>query len=358
MQITRLEVSYFRNLSAVRLSPGPSLNILYGANASGKTSLLEAIHTLCMGRSFRTLRSQQIVQHGHEALTVFAALQDTVQHRLGMQRHTDNRIEIRLDGQPLRSRAELVALLPLQLLTPDSINLLLGAPRYRRHYLDWLMFHVEQGFYRYWLDYQRLLKQRNSLLKTQQLSMLATWEEPLVRLGEALDAMRKQLLEQLSPYVDRLVKQLLPEQSVRFAYRQGWRQDASLAQALQDSLASDRRHAVTSVGPHRCDLSITTAERRPVTEVFSRGQLKLLVVALYLAQMEFLATLSGKRSLVLVDDLPAELDPQHRQLLLSLLHSHCQQVFITSTDAALLDYSAWPETKVFHVERGQIKEVV
>lgn len=358
MHITRLELSQLRNLSSVSILPAPGLNILEGRNASGKTSLLEAIHMLCMARSFRSLRTSQVVQHGHASLTVFAQLQDSqLQHRLGLQRFTDNRLELRLDGQPLRSRAELVSLLPLQLLTPESTQLVTGSPRGRRQFLDWLMFHVEHGFHSDWMNYQRLLKQRNSLLRSRQLTTLKQWDLGLISYAEKIDTARKGLVAAIQPFMHGYFEKLLPGMEIALHYKQGWRRELSFENALAESLATDSRQFVTGVGPHRCDLVLST-DKRQVADVMSRGQLKLLVVAMHLAQMDYLRSTRNKSSIVLIDDLPAELDAQHRALLLRILDEHEHQVFITTTDRSQLDCCDCKEVKVFHVEHGQIKEVV
>ena len=358
MYISRLELSQLRNLSSVSIRPAAGLNILEGRNASGKTSLLEAIHMLCMARSFRSLRTSQVVQHGHSSLTVFAELQGIrAHHRLGLQRFTDNRLEIRLDGAQLRSRAELVSLLPLQLLTPESSQLLTGSPRGRRQFLDWLMFHVEPSFHADWMNYQRLLKQRNSLLRSRQLDTLRQWDQGLLAYGNKIDIARKRVVGDLQSFMQVYFIRLLPGKDIELRYRQGWRQESTFEDALGESLLSDSKQFVTGVGPHRCDMALSI-DKRPVVEVMSRGQLKLLVVAMHLAQMDYLRSKRGKSSIVLIDDLPAELDAQHRGLLLRILDEHEHQVFITTTDRSQLDCIDCAEVKVFHVEHGQIKEVV
>lgn len=360
MFISRLEVRQLRNLTSVSLHPCRGINIIEGANASGKTSLLEAIHLLCLARSFRTLRTSHIVQHGASRLTLFAEIcSGQIHHRLGLQRDTDNRLELRLDGRQLASRSELVSLAPLQLLTPESSSIITGSPRGRRHFMDWLMFHVEPGFHPLWLNYQRLMKQRNSLLRSgKQLETLPQWDRSLIHHGQQLDVLRKDMLEQFIPIIKEYSALLLPDLQLQIKYRQGWRAGVSLEAALHDSMQSDRKQGMTTVGPHRCDL-VFESESRPVLELLSRGQLKLLVVALVLAQMKYLSQGTGKQSIMLVDDLPAELDAAHRQLLIDLLSSGCEQVFITTTERRLLGVDIQgEENKMFHVEHGQVKEVV
>lgn len=358
MILERVEVSAFRNLTSVSLSPTPGLNILEGSNGSGKTSFLESIYMLAMARSFRTHKSAKVVQHGHQALLIFSIFKDdTTSHKLGIQNYIDNRMQIKLDGELLQSRSKLVQELPVQIITPESISLLTGSPNERRQYLDWIMFHVEPSFHLHWTQYQRALKQRNVLVRQGQIHELPYWNSVLIDNGEKIDALRSALVTNLQPFIDRYVDELIPGLSVTATYRKGWRRDFSLEEALTASVDADISSKYTTVGPHRSDL-IMRCDELPVIDTFSRGQLKLLLCALKLAQLDLFHERTGKTAVVLVDDLPAELDSLHRKKLLTLLHELHNQVFITTTDRSHLDYRDWEDVKVFHVEHGIIKEVV
>lgn len=357
MIFQRLEVSAFRNLTSVSLTPTAGLNILEGNNGSGKTSLIEAVYMLAMARSFRTHKSARVIQHGEDHLLLFAQLSDGASHRLGLQRYSDSRMQIKLDAEVVRSRSELARFLPLQLITPESIQLITGSPGERRQYLDWMMFHVEPTFQACWSQYQRYLRQRNALLRERRLGELLSWSQGLVEQGLKLDQFRRQTINRLKPHLQHYLDELIPGTSVDISYRQGWRSDLTLEEALWASHEADLSQKYTTVGPHRADLMMRSGEQR-VIEIFSRGQLKLLLCALKLAQLEYLKELTGKTPIVLVDDLPAELDCEHRSQLLTLLHGLHNQIFVTTTDRSHLDYSAWNDVKVFHVEHGNIKEVV
>ncbi len=357
MILERVEVSNFRNLTSLSLLPAAGLNILEGKNGSGKTSFLEALHMLAMARSFRTIKTAKVVQYGKDHLLLFAQFKEGTPHRVGLQRFTDNRMQIKLDGKLLHSRSELVQLLPLQVITPESITLLTGSPGERRQYLDWMMFHVEPSFHTTWSHYQRYLKQRNALLRDGRKRELSFWTKGLIEQGKELDTCRRQTIERLYPHLEKYIQQLLPGFDITLSYKQGWRSGTTLEQALESSAEADAAQKHTTVGPHRADLILTSNNQR-VADLFSRGQLKLLLSALKLAQLDYLKEVTGKTAVVLIDDLPAELDSDHRTQLLSLLHGLTNQVFVTTTDRSHLDYSAWNDVKVFHVEHGEVKEVV
>lgn len=358
MYLSRLEVRNLRNLTSVSLSPSPSLNIIEGNNGSGKTSLLEAIYLLGLARSFRTLKSASLVKNSEESLTLFSVIHNGNQdHRLGLQRYRNNTTDIRLDGQNVQRRAEIANLLPLQLITPDSISLLTGSPTERRQFVDWVLFHVEQQFHSTWSRYTRILKQRNAILRQNKHDELQSWDVTLVSAGESIDIMRRNIIEALLPHIHYFCSILIPNSNIALRYRQGWKPDNSFSDALLNSLDQDKKQHFTSFGPHRAELIVTDNGLR-VSEHYSRGQLKLLTCCFRLAQMSLLREHSDKSSIVLLDDLPAELDSSHRKLLLDLLHDLDNQVFITATERIELNTERWKDAKVFHVEHGEIKEVV
>ncbi len=358
MHLTRLEVRNLRNLTSVSLFPINGLNIIEGRNASGKTSLLESIHLLALARSFRTLKTTQIIQYGFDSLILFAEISSgNLTHKIGLQRFPDNKIELRLNGETIHKRAELANLLPLQLITPDSISLLSGSPKERRQFLDWTMFHVEHSFQALWSTYQRALKQRNALLRLNCVEALSSWDKAVAEYGEKISRLRFETLNQLLPHVQHYCQILLPGHVLAMEYKQGWKSGTTLFAMLSESIENDLKRKFTSVGPHRADIVIKSSGQR-VVEHLSRGQLKLLLCALRLGQMAYLKQRTGKTSLVLIDDLPAELDATHRQLLLQLLYDLEGQVFITATDRLELNSDMWKDVKVFHVEHGEIQEVI
>lgn len=357
MQLQRVEVRTFRNLTSISIHPCPGLNIIEGENASGKTSFLEALHILSVGRSFRTAKVEQTIQHGADSFTLFAELLSRAHHRIGIQRFKDQRVEYRLDGRRLDNRTEIAQCFPLQAITPDSLVLLTGSPGERRRYLDWLMFHVEPSFHHHWTQYQRNLKQRNAALRQRRTDTLSVWSEGLVEYGLLIDKYRKTVLDALLPYIMQYVSLLLPDMALQVSYRQGWKTDSTLSESLSQTLDTDLKMKYTTIGPHRADIVFKDRSDK-VSETFSRGQLKLLLCALKLAQMSFLHETIGISPVVLIDDLPAELDTAHRSLLLDLLYQLQTQVYVTTTSSELLEFSAWNDVKLFHVEHGEMKEVV
>ncbi len=358
MRLTRLQVRHVRILDDVSIEPDAGLNIVEGPNASGKTSLLEAIHILGMGRSFRTRKTREVVKREADELLVFGkGIENEFTHRLGVKKSYREKTEIHVDGQRARGASALAALLPLLVITPDSHALISGGPNQRRALMDWGVFHVEHRFYREWVNYDRALRQRNALLKRgADSASLAVWEKEMVLSGNEITAQRARYVDTLVPWIRRNVAALLGDFDINVGLKTGWGEEP-LETALREARERDQRFGYSTVGPHRAELQVKTGGR-PASEVVSRGQQKLIVMALRLAQLGVFREATGRSALLLVDDLPAELDREKRALLLGQLSQMNLQVFVTTTEAGLIESQEWPSKKVFHVKQGQVRKVV
>jgi DNA replication and repair protein RecF len=359
MKLARLEINRVRNLDRVQISPSQHVNLILGENASGKTSFLESIYLLSRGRSFRTVNIRSVIQHGAESLLLHAEVRDESPRRnvaLGLER-SPRQTHIRINRERVKQASKLAQYLPVQIITPEAHQLLEDGPQQRRKYLDWGLFHVEPRFFPTWQHYHRILKQRNAALRrNQRESDIRAWDAQLLAYAETLTAQRLAYVKALEPWLEQYANTLLG-QVPDFHYRAGWRTGETLAEVLEHGLDADRERGHTRYGPHRADLVIQTGTVR-VQDVYSRGQQKLLVCVLRLAQIRHLAEAAGIESVVLVDDLAAELDNRHRQQLFEVLEDSGAQLFITATDASMLPERDRQRGKTFHVEHGQVREVV
>jgi len=360
VRLTRLRVSQLRCLEQTELELVPGLNLIIGGNGAGKSSLIEAVHVLGYGRSFRGRVRDGLIRTGSPHLELYAEWLDAGDHlhRAGI-RHTGGTWEARLDGAPVPSLTELCAQLAVVTFEPGSHELISGGSELRRRFLDWALFHVEPSFLPLWRRYARALKQRNALLKSgRSIPTLAAWDQELVEAGEPLSRLREDYLQRLEPVFAATAGEFLPELgAARLEFVPGWkRAELGLADALL--LARDRDLALghTSVGPHRADWRISYAGL-PGREALSRGQEKLTALACVLAQARAYADDCHDWPVVCLDDLSSELDPAHqRQVLVSILASRAQ-ILLTGTEVPAVLAELGPAECVFHVERGLIRAV-
>ena len=359
MYLTQLDIHQVRNLHGVSIKPSKRCNYIFGANASGKTSVLEAIYLLSVARSFRTTHIKHVISHDAPSLRVFARINKNNNNEsipLGLER-SQQKTRIRINGANIQHVSELSALLPVQIINPDVHKLLEQGPKYRRQFIDWGVFHVEHGFLQSWQQYYRVLKQRNvALRKKQTKKAIILWDEQLIQNAKKITLARENYLEGFIPIFNNYVKKLMGL-SVEIHYQRGWNAELSFTDTLLKSFEKDIFKGFTSLGPHRADLEISH-KGVLVQNSFSRGQQKLLVCAMRLAQITHLKKETEQYSIILVDDLAAELDNKHRQRLIELLIDTNAQLFVTATEQNSFILPAEIESKMFHVERGVLKEVV
>ncbi|GAB3339187.1 DNA replication/repair protein RecF [Marilutibacter aestuarii] len=368
MQITRLDLRRFRRFDEATLAPFAGLNLVTGDNGAGKTSLLEAMHLMAYGRSFRGRVRDGLLKDGAADLEVFVEWREhrvpgdssSVRVRRAGLRHSGQDWTGRLDGENVAQLGDLCAALAVVSFEPGSHALVTGSAENRRRYLDWGLFHVEQEFMPLWRRYARALKQRNALLKSGRVrDGLEAWERELAEAGESLSRRRQLYLESLHDTMAPLLDRLAPGLGrVDLEYLPGWRRDAMpLADALLLARERDLQAGYTSVGPHRADWRIRFPGL-PGREALSRGQAKLTALAAILGQAAHHAHARGAWPVIALDDLGSELDRTHQGRVLEWLMQTDAQVFITGTEAPAALARAHVAVSRFHVEHGGVHEGV
>ena len=401
--IERLQISNLRNLTQVNLQ-STVCNVIIGANGSGKTSLLEAIFLLSRGKSFRHHQPKRYIQHYQNNTTVYARLNGS--RTLAIQKQADASTILRLNQATVYNQSILTEQLPTLLIDPSTMDMLEQGSASRRQLLDWLVFHMKQGFHPQWVAYQRLLKQRNSLLKktrqlTQvQLAELKSWNKGLSNHAALIHHYREQVFTEWQPYFAKSVLQLLPSyaEQLSLSYNAGYDTNVALDVQLNERLEQDLQLGYTRIGNHRADIHVhwrsdnatnnqntnikTDSSDKGVSaklptlkeqaaNVLSRGEKKLLITALRLSQLPLLLndnknsasfdnnSTSRATPVVLLDDITAELDDRAIGILLSTLAQLPCQVFMTSLtdDIVPLVNELWSKPKLFHVKQGQILSV-
>ncbi len=364
MRLRSLRLVGWRNLAPTRVEPGPRVTVFFGENGQGKTNLLEATYYLGELRSFRTKAAEEIVQWGSERAEATAQVE-----ALGLERRLDveiaaGRKRTRVDGKVVRRDAEGLRGIGVVLFVPEDLMLPKAPPASRRSFLDRAAFGLDRLFWAEAVAFQRVLKSRNAILRGQSVrpALLDTYDEELARAGARLVARRRSVVDRLGPRVARLYHEIHDEGlEVAIRYRsapaiEACATEAEVREALLAGIARQReidlRRRFTGFGPQTDDLEIAL-QARLAREHGSQGQLRSLVLALKLAELDSLAEALGEPPLLLLDDVASELDETRRRKLFEAVAGLCGQTFVTMTDRTLLPLL--PGRVDFEVARGTVR---
>ncbi|MEQ3512373.1 DNA replication/repair protein RecF [Pseudoalteromonas phenolica] len=359
MSLNHISLNHFRNIEALSFQPSADINIIYGANGSGKTSLLEAIYFLSHGKSFRTNKQKLLIHYEQDACIVHAKKQHlNLSIPVGISKNKQGETQLKIQGQASRKISELAQLLPVQVITPESYELFFGGPKERRRFLDLGVFHVEQSFFNAWRQFNKILKQRNALLKSRPhnyAEQIKFWDVEFVKVADQINIARKAYIERFNAYFfDKIVGQIPIFSGLELRYDAGWKED--LASTLKANFERDVKLGYTSKGPHKADFSFYI-NGHSIENIFSRGQLKLLLYALKITQNTLIETETKKQSILLIDDLPSELGEETMTSVAELLKLCQSQLFITAITAESISAVVEPiqrEKKMFHVKHGSL----
>ena len=354
--ITNLHIHHLRGLAETSLSLGSSVNLWVGENGAGKTSVLEAVSILSLGRSFVTSRIKSIITFDQSSLTVFGRIQGQHQeHRLAVQVNRDDERKLRLDGSAAKNQVALSRLLPVLQITPHSVDVITGSPGDRRRFMDWGAFHWSGGNGQSFNALRRALLQRNSLLRSGILngSDLAPWEQQIALYGEEVDSWRRTFVADVKPLFDQLLVEMELGIELDLVYRNGWG-DGDLAGTLESQRGRDIRARSTLSGPQRADFELLR-DGVKAGDTLSRGQLKVCNLALVLGQLQASAR-RGISPVLCLDDPGAELDHRFLGRVWEIIVGSGMQVLATgiTVDRVGLSDAQARDAKVFHVKHGRI----
>lgn len=356
MGLHELTLRNFRLFSEFTFEPDPdAVTVLFSPNGTGKTSVLEAVNALATASSFRTNAASDMIRNGENTAEVHGVVfqgERRVQVDLTLTRGTRNTTKRMLvNGLRPRSRADLAEALPLTVFTPEGVDVVRGGPEHRRAFVTNLLGDVEPLTGELVERFNRVLSQRNALLRaldggrpsTLQQAELEVWTSDFTEVSELLVAKRESLLSQLDPLVCSFYRELAQTSiDVGVAYERSW--SDGLTDALTTSFNDDRARGYTTVGPHRDDVALAL-EGRDARRQASQGEQRSLALALRLAGHELVRRRRGVDPLLLLDDVFSELDPQRSNRLLALLPTGQTLVTTASplpgalTPAVVLDLS-------------------
>lgn len=361
MRLRRISISDFRNVCSVQIEPGARFNLLYGFNGQGKTNLLEAIYLLGSPRSFRTSRLQELVRHGEKQTQIVGTVESVgIENTIKLSIEEAGR-KVEIDGKAVHKASDLHGKLNSVIFSPDDTGMVKMGPESRRRYLDRAVYMGDIGYLHCWHSYQRILKQRNFLLKNSERSGLDIWTEKLAESGAEVIERRLSFIAVLNSKLQKYYETIAGRsESSSISYHPNGIQSTGQDQIREELLQlfnrqqrTDERCGTTTAGPHRDDLFFSLDERS-LKAYGSQGQQKSFILALKMAEMDNLHDIFGEAPLLLLDDMSSELDAQRNHNLMAFLTSREIQVFITTTERSPVLLAAAPQCTVFHVESGNL----
>ncbi|TRX58139.1 DNA replication/repair protein RecF [Thalassomonas sp. M1454] len=356
MSIQTLTTSNFRNLNYANVKFNEKLNFIVGDNGSGKSSLLESIFFLGHGKSFRTSKIENLINAESDHFVV--SVKDDQNHQLGIQRDKQANFDIKINGDSKFRLSDLAKHIAVQVITPETFKLFFGGPKERRRFIDLGLFHVEHQFSDLWRDFRKVLMQRNACLKNKIFGQqFDFWNDSFCQLSNQIALVRAGYVKELSAELDTWLEILLPElaSKIDLSYSQGWSNKKQLSQVLMENSERERIYGHSMFGAHKFDVKFNF-NKLNIEQILSRGQQKLFLIALTIAQSNLIFKSQNVAPIILVDDIGAELDESSRQALANAISNINCQLFITAIDEIALA-PIMPNTKdykMFHVEHGVI----
>lgn len=335
VKIERIWLHDFRNYRSFELALDEGLTVLVGPNGAGKTNVVEAVGLLATLKSFRGAGTEELIRRGAPMAVIRMEGQRQGRPVLIEVSLEPSKIRAQVNRQRLARSRDLLGALRVSIFTPDDLALIKEGPRIRRAFIDDLAVSIDPGFDRILSDYERVVRQRNALLKgglgparqaqpgsqgfdDAAASTLDVWDEQLARLGSLVTERRYEILEQLIPLVDeRYAKLAATNRRIGARYETSWAA-SSLADALVAARADDLRRQSSTVGPHRDEISLSIGGFSSRTEA-SQGEQRTLALALRLGAHQMVTEQIGEPPLLLLDDVLSELDPNRSRALLEEL---------------------------------------
>jgi len=365
MKVNKLILKNFRNYIDITLTFTQSINIFIGQNGQGKTNILEAIYYGAMGHSHRTNTDSELIRWQQESASIsifFSRL--TIENNLLFKFNNNQKKEIITNNYPIKPK-ELIGLLNVVLFSPEDLMLIKGLPNMRRRFLDIEISQISPTYYQQLLKYNRIVAQRNTLLKkireyTEKPEMLDAWDEQLAIVGDQIVKKRQVAVKKLAMLANLMHRRITNnKENLTVIYHKHGIDDKVTEHLIDEyrfKLVELRQNDIyrgsTSVGPHRDDL-ILSVNGINLRTFGSQGQQRTGVLALKLAELEFIKSETGEYPVLLLDDVMSELDASRREHLIAFIQDRIQ-TFITATEEKYFPDNKFGE---FHqVVNGTIME--
>jgi len=360
MGFERLRFFNFRNLRDAEIDVSAREVFLVGENGQGKTNLIEVVHLLCLGSSFREKRETAFLRNPELPMGLHGqwGTPKAGKKTYALLSAPGKKKEIRINDKPIVDRRELIGDALCICFVQQDMDFITGAPEQRRRFFDQTLAFCDFSFLDSLRGYRQVLHARNFCLKSRQIELLDSYDEQLARFGLELVRKRETLAAGFNDVFGPLFREITEEeQGVQIRYLPSWHQlwtDDEVMAHLASTRGKDIALGATSTGPHRDVFSYLLCGR-DYSHFGSTGQLRLCALALRTAQARFLTQQSGRRPVLLVDDVLLELDQGKKKAFVSRFPSYDQAFFTFLPDESYAAY-ATPDTRVVRVRAGEFEQ--
>lgn len=360
MKFELLELLNFRNYYKLSLKFSPNVNIIYGKNGSGKTNIVEAIYVLALTKTFRNVNDKSLIRKTCEKAKIKGTVKQTKKTKYQVEITKEGK-KVQINNNKIQLLSEYIAKIPIVVFSPGDLRILKDTPITRRKFLNIELSFYDSNYLKYVSDYNKVLKQRNSYLKQLSLNANKSYEyldiltQKLIELGKIIYDLRLEFINQINLRINDYYNLITKDGSVSVKYLSTFEKSAEeLAKKFKKIYGKELNFGKTLLGVHLDDLDFLLDDNK-AKEWASEGQIKNIIVALKLAELEMIKERLGFGPILILDDLFSELDKEKINNILKLLPSDCQ-IFITTTELSKLKKSLKENSKKFKVFSGNVVE--
>ena len=356
MVIKKIYLENFRNYDNQEIVLNENINVFYGNNAQGKTNILEALFYSAIGRSFRTHKDTELIKFGKDSSKINICYEkNNKENEIEIILNKTEKKIIRLNKIKVNKNSELLGNLNIVIFSPDDIIILKQAPQLRRKFLDILISQLKPNYVHVLSEYNKVLDQRNAVLKSKKIDMIDVWNEQLANLAEKIYNYRKMYIDKLYEKMS-IVHPIVTngKEKISIVYKTKFESKENFIKLLNNNLQLDLFRGYTSVGTHRDDFEIYINEN--LLNIYgSQGQHRTAVLSLKIAEMEILKDETFENPVLLLDDVTSELDLERIKLIFEKIMDY--QVFITCTDVGVImtNECLTKNLKLYKIENGSLE---
>lgn len=335
MIIKRIYLEGFRNYKAQEIKLEKNINVFYGNNAQGKTNILEALYFCAFGRSFRTYKDAELINFGFENSKIEVEFEKSEREKkIEIFLSKKEKKKIKLNGIKINKNSELLGNVNLVIFSPDDIIILKESPTSRRKFLDILISQLRPNYAHLLGEYNKVLEQRNAMLKSKKTETIEIWDEQLATFAEKIYEYRKEYIEKLQKNINLISPSLTNEkEKLKINYKTKFKDKTAFLESLKKNLNIDLIKGYTGIGIHRDDFELFVNDRE-LNLYGSQGQHRTAILALKFAEMEIIKEEVNENPILLLDDITSELDLERINLIFEKISGY--QVLITCTDANII----------------------